>query len=166
MTGKAQIISATLDQKVALKAAQPAPRDVTHTETKIAKADETIAPPSAHRVQRGETLFSISKRYGVPIEEIKVFNAMKANTVQVGQNLLLTAIDPATMATSNPVKVLRVSTNAKPVQRKPSTYTVRSGDTLYAIALKHAVELDDLLRWNKLSAKSVLQPGNKIRVTL
>ena len=193
MTGKAQIISAMMDQKVALKAAQTTLPDVVHTETKIAnaatapvsetvktdatvipaavvstiaKADETTAPPNAHRVQRGETLFSISKRYGVPIEEIKVFNAMKANTVQVGQNLLLTAIAPATMATSNSAAVLRVSTKAKPVHRKPSTYTVRSGDTLYAIALKYAVELDDLLRWNKLSAKSVLQPGNKIRVTL
>ncbi len=193
MTGKAQIISATLDQKVALQAAQSTTPADAHTETKIAKVaaapyvqtvkteatvnpvavvsiaakmDETIQPPNAHRVQRSETLFSISKRYGVTIEEIKVFNAMKTNTVQVGQNLLLTAIAPAIMATSSSAAVMRVSTNAKPVQRKPSTYTVRSGDTLYAIALKHAVELDDLLRWNKLSAKSVLQPGNKIRVTL
>ena len=179
MSGKAKIISATFEQKVALKAAQAMPNvgaaisstmkmddTVAPVASVVAKADETFAVPSAHRVQRGETLFSISKRYSVSVEEIKVFNAMKTNSVQVGQNLLLSGIVTAEAAPSHTRELVRVSAPARVIQHKPSTYIVRSGDTLYAIAIKFAVELDDLLRWNKLSAKSVLQPGNKIRVTL
>ena len=191
MSGKAKVISATLDQKTALKAAQPAtlviapiaintvkahditpPAPATVAVAIANKTDDTLAPPDAHRVLRGETLFSISQKYGIAIEEIKSFNAMKTNNVQIGQNILLSANGntnanvTTAAASSNAPQLVRVSTSAKPVQRKSSTYTVRSGDTLYAIAIKHAVELDDLMRWNKLSAKSVLQPGNKIRVTL
>ncbi len=191
ITAQVQIINATFDQKVALKAALPTVTDVPLTETKIAQlaipavnqlakldeapaqitsvaapTTETPAPPGAHRVQRGETLFSVSKRYGVAIDQIKIFNAMKTNSVQVGQSLLLNGISTAEASPPTAAELMRVSAPAKAGSRKPSTYTVRSGDTLYAIAIKFTVELDDLLRWNKLSAKSVLQPGNKIRVTL
>lgn len=184
MSGTAKVISAALVQKAALKAAQPVPVAITQVIALAAsdtasiaspapaivavvdKADEASAPPDAHRVQRGETLFSISQKYGIAIDEIKSFNAMKTNGVQLGQNIFLSANTTVAAALSNTPQLVRVSTSAKPIQRKPSTYTVRSGDTLHAIAIKHAVELDDLLRWNKLSAKSVLQPGNKIRVTL
>ena len=86
--------------------------------------------------------------------------------MQIGQNIFLSANPTVAAAPSNAPQLVRVSTSAKPIPRKSPTYTVRAGDTLYAIAIKHAVELDDLMRWNKLSAKSVLQPGNKIRVTL
>ena len=175
MMGQAKVISATLDKNVALKAAQPiaqpAAQPVAQPPTRatgiIAATVEATPPPSAHRVQRGETLFSISRRYGINVEQLKVLNAMKSNRVQIGQNILLGATDNSatTQATSRGVPAL-VRISAKPIQRKPATYTVRSGDTLHAIAIKHAIDLDDLLRWNKLHAKSILQPGNKIRVTL
>ena len=194
ITAQVNSINATFDQKVALKAAQPVLPDAPHIATHIAQviaapqsdvrkvevtatttpsivadAGEISAPPNAHRshrVQRGETLFSISKRYGVAVDQIKIFNAMKNNSVQVGQTLSLNGASVAETALVSAPELIRVKAPVKPAQAKPSTYTVRSGDTLYAIATKFAVELDDLLRWNKLSAKSVLQPGNKIRVTL
>jgi membrane-bound lytic murein transglycosylase D len=180
ITGQAKIMSAMLDQKATLTAetkmthavapANPEPaapdRPAATAANGVAIAAETTAPPVAHRVQRGETLFSISKRYGVAIDQLKIFNAIKTNNVQVGQSILLSGVSAAEAPTATAPELLRVSTSAKTASSKPSTYIVRSGDTLYAIAIKFAVELDDLLRWNKLSAKSVLQPGNKIRVTL
>ena len=194
ITAQAKIMSAALDQKVALKAAQGAsasdpaatpleeskvpskaplvtseavtltPSPIPAASQKIAAA-ETLTLPDSHRVQRGETLFSISKRYGVGLDQLKLINAMKTNNIQVGQNILLSGLSTAAAPPSASPELIRVSTPARTAPAKPSTYTVKSGDTLYAIAIKFAVELDDLLRWNKLSAKSVLQPGNKIRVT-
>ena len=173
MMGKAKIISATLNQKVALKAALPMAAPVKSDDVAapqaaivVAKVSETSARPNAHRVQRGETLFSISKRYGVAVEEIKVFNAMKTSHVQVGQYLLLNGFTDAEATPSLAPELIRASAPTRTILRKSPSYTVRSGDTLHAIANKFAVQIDDLLRWNKLHAKSVLQPGNKIRVTL
>ena len=173
MTGRAKMISAALDQKVALKAALPKvpmakADDVTAIQPAVvvASVSEPSAIPSAHRVQRGETLFSISTRYGVAVEDIKVFNAMKTSHVQVGQQLLLNGFTDAEASASLAPELIRASAPARSARRKPASYTVRSGDTLHAIANKFAVQIDDLLRWNKLHAKSVLQPGNKIRVML
>ncbi len=195
ITAQAKIMSAALDQKVALKAAQESSAStsaaVSSEETRAPSkaplvaneavtlalqpapaasqtvaAAETPSLPDSHRVQRGETLFSISKRYSVGVDQLKMINAMKTNNVQVGQNILLSGFSKAEAPLNASPELIRVSTPARAAPAKPSTYTVKSGDTLYAIAIKFAVELDDLLRWNKLSAKSVLQPGNKIRVTL
>ena len=173
MLGRAKIISATLNQKVALKVALPMAAPVKTDDVAapqativVAKVGETSARPNAHRVQRGETLFSISKRYGVAVEEIKVFNAMKTSHVQVGQHLLLNGFTDAEATPSPAPELIRASAPTRTILRKSPSYTVRSGDTLHAIANKFAVQIDDLLRWNKLHAKSVLQPGNKIRLTL
>ena len=43
-------------------------------------------------------------------------------------------------------------------------YRVRSGDTLTAIAVRHAVGVNDLLRWNSLSRTSVIHPGDQVKI--
>ena len=61
------------------------------------------------------------------------------------------------MRTSTPAKQKIVATAAR-------IYVVRAGDSLFAIAIKFGVDLDDLLRWNKLTGRTIIQPGLKIRV--
>jgi peptidoglycan endopeptidase LytE len=46
----------------------------------------------------------------------------------------------------------------------PSVYIVRSGDSLYAIASRLDVRLDDLLRVNRLTLRSVIMPGQRLTV--
>ena len=41
---------------------------------------------------------------------------------------------------------------------------MRAGDSLFAIAIKFGVDLEDLMRWNKLTGRTVIQPGLKIRI--
>jgi LysM repeat protein len=56
---------------------------------------------------------------------------------------------------------------AAPVRESAPTlklYTVRAGDTLYAIALRYRTTVDALLGVNNLAAKAVLQPGLKLRL--
>ena len=192
MTGQAKSIIDTFGQKIALKAAQPVAMGLPAVDQNLAQVASTAvnepiqiaelaapavrivanpgkapAPPTApnsHRVQRGETLFSISKRHGVAADQVKMFNAMKSNNVQVGQNLLLSGFATASATQTKQPELAQVHSSAKARPSKTSTYIVRSGDTLHAIAIKFTVELDDLLRWNKLSGKSVLLPGNKLLV--
>lgn len=54
---------------------------------------EEITPPSAkkitHIVEKGETLYGIARKYGVPVEEIKKLNNLKSNTLTLGQELII-----------------------------------------------------------------------------
>jgi lipoprotein NlpD len=47
---------------------------------------------------------------------------------------------------------------------RPATYTVKRGDTLYAIAWRHRLEYRDLARWNGVGRDYVIYPGQKLRL--
>jgi len=76
----------------------------------VVLAARAEAPPSAedtparvrtkttHRVARGETLFSIAKRYGTTVALIKELNSLRGNVIKVGQRLLIERI--STLATN------------------------------------------------------------------
>jgi membrane-bound lytic murein transglycosylase D len=65
------------------------------TDAEPASATERNAPPRVesapekviHRVQRGDTLFSIAKRYDTTVEELKEWNRLRSNAIQIGQRL-------------------------------------------------------------------------------
>jgi LysM repeat protein len=52
-----------------------------------------------------------------------------------------------------------------PTQAKAKYYEVRSGDTLYAIAKKHGMSMDQLVKLNKLKRNAELHPGQKLLVS-
>jgi membrane-bound lytic murein transglycosylase D len=114
--------------------------------------------PDSYRVQAGDTLFSIARRFGMTVDELKLQNRLSGNGLQVGQTL---RIDPGQSGIATAPLMVRVRAPAA----TPRIYTVRAGDSLFAIALKFGVDLDDLMRWNKLTGRTVIQPGLKIRVT-
>jgi len=191
MHKEAKIILATIEKKVALKAAQPAAPPVLMTEPAAAPAAVVVAqsvpvvasvvaarpdptPVAAvaalagrtHRVEKGETLFSIATRYGVTVEQLKSANALSGNALMAGQALQVASVGDAAVALPRPSTALvKVSAPARSSPVPVKTYVVRAGDTLFGIALKFGVELTDLLRWNKLSGKSVLQPGLRLRIS-
>ena len=52
------------------------------------KREKTVVANS-HTVVQGDTLYSISKKYGLTVEELKKINALKSNTISIGQSLIL-----------------------------------------------------------------------------
>ncbi len=129
-----------------------------------AAASTLTTAPARYTVQSGDTLFSISKRFGVTVEHVKALNRMTGNTLQAGQSLRIDG-EPASAKASAEFVAVRAAPVAKEKPAAPQRiYTVRPGDSLFAIAAKFGVELDDLLRWNKLSGRTIIQPGLKIRL--
>jgi membrane-bound lytic murein transglycosylase D len=45
--------------------------------------------PAYHRVSRGQTLYSIAKKYGVTVYQLKAWNGLKSNYAPLGKNLLI-----------------------------------------------------------------------------
>ena len=125
-----------------------------------------------YTVRKGDTLLAIAKRHGVKAEQIKAWNRLTSNRLALNQKLQLGSSEKAE---TKPAKVATRATPATPEARraniqnpqsKQKKYTVRRGDTLYSIAQRFDVELDDLLRWNKLSTKARLYPGDVVTILL
>ena len=140
---------------------------------RVAETVPAIEPPvtetTRYRIEKGDTLFAIAKRYNLTVEQLKSHNTMKSNAVIVGQELTLPnaeyAVDGVISTNATTEGLMRVSHVPQPVRAKAQTYTVRAGDTLFAIANKFGVALEELMRLNKLTTRSIIQPGNRIRVS-
>ena len=122
-------------------------------------------PPATYRVRQGDTLFGIAMKYDLSVDEIKDANHLTGSTLSIGKVLRLSAnADAAAPAPAQP-KAEPAPTLIKAAAAATSHYIIQAGDTLFSISQKFGVALADLLRWNKLSPKSVIQPGRKVRVS-
>ena len=95
-----------------------------------------IAPSGSnyYTVKSGDSLWSISKKFGITVDELKQANNLTSNLLSIGQNLLI------------PTKESETSTNE---------YTVQKGDTLYGIANKFNTTVDNLKSLNNLTTDSL-----------
>jgi membrane-bound lytic murein transglycosylase D len=97
-------------------------------------------------VRKGDNLSSISRRFGVSSQSLITWNNLQGNKVSLGQRLNLQ--DPS----------------RKDESSIGSSYTVKSGDSLWDIAQTHNVTVQQLLDWNPGLDKKI-QPGMKIKVS-
>lgn len=99
-------------------------------------------------VKSGDSLWSIAKKYGITVNELKNANNLTTNTLSIGQRLKI------------PVKS---STDTD--QKNYINYTVKSGDSLYSIAQKNNLTVQELKNYNNLT-NDVLQIGQTIRIPI
>lgn len=121
-----------------------------------------------HIVKKGEFLTKIATTYGVTTNEIIAWNSLETNNLLVGQKLRVNQPDSGnnSKATVQEATAKNKSTNTER-DLKLVYYTVKPGDTLWSISLKYdGVTIDQLKEWNKLSGKSGLKVGQKIKVIL
>jgi LysM repeat protein len=71
-----------------------------------------------HNVVPGETLFSISKKYGVSVESVMKDNGLKGNDLSVGQSLIIEPAVPVAVE-KEPAPVVAVSTSTEVVKAEP-----------------------------------------------
>lgn len=113
---------------------------------------------SVHKVEKGETYYSISKKYGLKVDELCSANGLTTNDVlKVGQTLSIPDKNAKTESSSAEKK-------SETVSRKYDTYTVQKGDTFYRIAKVNEITVDELKKLNSLDEQSVLKIGQKLKI--
>lgn len=114
---------------------------------------------NTHTVQKGETLYAISKTLKVSVAELQQWNSLSGNSISVGQELIYfipEGIDSTfTQATTSLV------TNAVPQENV--FYVVKSGDNLTAIARNHSMTIQELKILNNLSS-DLISIGQRLSV--
>lgn len=113
----------------------------------LSRAASVVQRDQVHTVRTGESLWSISQRYNVTIADLLAMNpSVKSDTIWIGQKL----------------RVPDESRRASVIN--PTTYVVRTGDSLWAIAKKYGITVEDLMRSNSLPDHNILI-GQKLTIT-
>ena len=94
------------------------------------KAPNTNLANNIYIVQKGDSLYSIAKRFNVGLSELKEINNLTSNLISVGQELTIPGVAPS--------------------DQTNTTYIVQKGDTLYSIANAYNISLDELVDLNDL----------------
>lgn len=101
---------------------------------------------NSYVVKSGDTLWSIAKKYGVSVDELKEKNNLNSNALSINQVLLIPTV-----------------LEEVPEEETGEYYTVVSGDTLYSIANKYGLTVDELKSLNNLSS-NLLSIGQRLLV--
>ncbi len=115
---------------------------------------KAVTPQSLyHKVAAGESLWSISRHYGVSVRALARWNGMApGDLLRVGQKLVI----------RQPRKGFSTARTSRSRQQQ-IVYTVRRGESLWSISRKFAVDVAAIRKWNGLK-RDLLKPGQKLRL--
>lgn len=99
-----------------------------------------------HTVKAQETLFSISKKYTIKVDQLKKWNRLTSNSIAVGQVLLVT--DPFLKLQQKPPEPLFENKEISSVQ----THVVKKGESLFGISKKYNLPISDIKSINNLKS--------------
>ena len=109
--------------------------------------DLSTTPSSEYyTVKSGDSLWSIAKKYGISVDELKAANNLTSNVLQIGQKLNIPSMSGITTKPENYIN-----------------YIVKSGDSLYGIASKNDLTVQELKNYNNLTS-NVLQIGQILKI--
>ena len=142
------------------------------------QANRRGAQTVTHKVQSGESLYSIARRYNVDVADLSRANNLRGNNIRAGQ--LLHVSTSSNQQTANRHADNKPNSrnergnernnragndrNGRNGRQQTVSHTVRNGDTLQSIARRYNTSVADIKRSNNLS-NSVLHPGQKLRVS-
>jgi LysM repeat protein len=126
-------------------------------------SQETLSPRTAEeasykqvKVKKGDVLEKIARLNHVTVDEIMKANQMTNTRLKIGQVLKI------------PTKNKTESTTPPLILQEPDAkyYTMKNGDNLWAIAVKHQMKMEDLLKLNNLTEEKArkLKAGDQIRI--
>ena len=93
-------------------------------------------------VQKGDTLYSISRKLNIPIDTLKSLNNLNSNEIYIGQQLILEEPE---------------------IPVEYDLYTVKKGDSLWSISQMYNIKVNDLIKLNNLNDLT-LQINQQLKV--
>lgn len=105
-----------------------------------------------YRIERGDNLIGIARKFDTEVGLLREVNDIKGSMIRAGRTLMIPK------GASWEQSLAMVSKQ----QVKERGYRVKRGDSLYEIADKFDVSIEDIISWNALDPSAYLQPGQKL----
>lgn len=119
-----------------------------------------------YTVRSGDVLGKIADKNNVKVSQIKQWNNLHSDRIDIGQKLVLYV--PKNTSTTLPAETADNKIETKPTQPKPGTgtaqiYTVKPGESLWLIAKKYpGVSAENIMEWNGCTEK--ISPGMELKI--
>jgi len=139
---------------------------------KILKGDLPAADYTVHTVKKGDTLWTIARRYNLTVNSILANNNISnSELISIGQEMKI-PLHKNVVAETNIVsqavvdkKNSNVNNNISPPEKaEPIVYTVKAGDNLWNISRKYGVSVEVISSVNNLKEKDLLSLGQKLEI--
>lgn len=105
-----------------------------------------------YRIESGDNLIRIAKKFDTEVGLLREVNNIRGSMIRAGDTLM---IPYGSDWASSMAMVPRA-------ERQQQGYRVRRGDSLYGIAGKFNVSVNDIIAWNSLDPSDYLQPGQRL----
>jgi len=116
-----------------------------------------------HKVAKKETLFTIAKKYKTTVAKLQKLNPSAKKGLKEGQILVISTKNTSVAKPAEEVKEpAQAIVNEEPTEA--GFHIVKSKQTQFSIAKQYKISVNELRKWNKLSAKSQLKVGQKLVV--
>ena len=122
---------------------------------------------TTYKVEKGDTLYSISRKYQITVAELRAANNLSENDViKAGQKLKIPTADISSAAALAADNKATTNPSGETLSSGTATkdYTVVKGDTMYSIAKKNGMTLAELMALNNLDNSSVIKVGQKLKI--
>ncbi len=106
-----------------------------------------------YRIRRGDSLIRIAKKFDTEVGLLREVNNIRGNLIRAGDTMMI----PEGSAWASSLALAESDTS-----RSQRGYRVRKGDSLYRIAVRFDVTIDDIIAWNSLDPGAYLQPGQRL----
>ena len=94
-----------------------------------------------YTVKKGDSLYSIAKKYNTTVNELKRYNNLKSELLNIGDRIVIPC---------------NVENDYKPGESNYVSYTIEKGDTLYSIANKFGTTVDKIKQDNNLTSNNLV----------
>ena len=142
----------------------------------IASNETTTTTGNSYTVVSGDSLYAIARKTGTSIQDLLSLNGLNLNSIiHPGQVLALSSKAASTETKQEESALKEEKAAEETINEETSTstqqsstggtYTVVSGDGLYAIARKTGTAIEDLLSLNGLSLNSIIYPGQVLTLS-
>jgi LysM repeat protein len=116
------------------------------------------ASGTTHTVTAKETMFSISKMYGITVDELKQWNNLSDNTLSIGQQLTIRKGSSSSSTAQSSAPPVTGSASSK-----KGIHTVAAKETMFSISKQYGITVQQIQEWNNLTGNE-LSIGQELAV--